>query len=62
MRAITRTVLEVFAAGPAGLTHPAVPDAPAASHLYGGFGTVQGAGDGYDSFADDGYADNDDDD
>ena len=62
VRAITRTVLEVFAAGPAGLTHPAVPDAPAASHLYGGFGTVQGAGDGYDSFADDGYADNDDDD
>ena len=61
VRAITRTVVEAFAAGPAGLAHPAVPNTPVAVPLFGGFGTVHGAGDGYDSFADDSYADSDDD-
>jgi hypothetical protein len=58
VRAITRTVLETFAAGPAGLAHPAVPNTRVTRQLFGGFGTVQGAGDGFDSYAED--ADDDD--
>jgi hypothetical protein len=50
VRAITKTALEVFAQGPAGLTHPSVPST-ASTGAPPIIAPVHGAGDGFDSWA-----------